>query len=445
MKDEKHINNLLINGSINRLNTTLHGPLFFLNKQRFLAAARTRTRIMQKQTNSLTIAPALMTVVIGLYFYWGVLTLMNDLLVPLFKQTFHLNYFQATLVQFSFFASYLLCAIPAVWLLNKMNYKKTLIIGLTVLIAGSLFFIGASIWHEYVFILFALFILGSGVVIIQVAANPLLAQIGSKKTASARLALGHGFTALGFSITPFLLSAYVSMHHMKIIYFVIALVMFLSILWVNANQFNLPALQVNPAPINAKDKKALWLSPVFIGSFFGIFFYVGAEVSIGSLLVSYLRLPQIVHFSLQHAAQYLSIYWGGSMIGRFIGARLLMKRSAAKILTLHAIANIILLVGAVNLSGYWGMWSLLCIGLFNSIMFPVIFSLGLSCLKNSKHKNIVSACLAMATSGAAIIPVLQGRLADQIGLQHSFALLIVCYLYIAFFGRLAHRRTNVPA
>lgn len=393
--------------------------------------------------NSLTMAPALMTVIISLYFYWGVLTLMNDLLVPLFKQDFHLNYFRATLVQFSFFASYLLCAFPAVKLLNCLNYKKSLMIGLLVLIIGSLLFIAANIWHIYLFILLALFVLGTGVVIIQVAANPLLAQLGSAKTSAARLSLGHGFTAFGFTVTPFLLSAYVSMDNMNVVYLIVAIIMFLSILWVKSNNFNLAELKMSTLPPQSSNDQSLWLSPIFMGSLFGIFFYVGAEVSIGSLIVSYLKLPEIMHFSLQHAAEYLSLYWGGSMLGRFIGSRLLMKRSAAIILTVHAIANLALLIGAVSLTGYWAMCSLLSIGLFNSIMFPVIFSLGLSCSPSSKHKNTVSACLAMATSGAAFIPLLQGWLADQIGLQNSFGFLIFCYLYIAFFGYLAHSKSRV--
>jgi MFS transporter, FHS family, L-fucose permease len=393
---------------------------------------------MKENTNKLTIAPALMTVIISLYFYWGVLTLMNDLLVPLFKQDFHLDYFRATLVQFSFFASYLLCAFPAVKLLNRVNYKKYLMIGLAVLIVGCLLFIAAGAWHVYAFLLLALFILGTGVVIIQVAANPILAQLGAAKTSSARLALGHAFTAFGFAVTPFVLSSYVSMSHMKVIYLVIAAVMGLSILWVNVSSFNLPELHVDKQPLQLDKNRSLWLSPLFVGSFLGIFFYVGAEVSIGSLIVNYLKLPQIVHFSMRHAAQYLSLYWGGSMLGRFIGSRLLMKRSAAMMLTVHAMMNMLLLVGAVTLTGYWAMWSLLSIGLFNSIMFPVIFSLGLSCSPNSKHKNIVSASLALATSGAALIPVFQGWMADRIGLQHSFGILIFCYLYIAFFGYIAH-------
>ena len=387
-----------------------------------------------------TSSKALLSLMLGLYFYWGVITLMNDLLVPLLKADFQLDYFHATLVQFSFFSSYLLCALPAVWLLRRLQYRNSLILGLMVLVLGCAFFVAAGEWRKVNFILLALFTLGCGVVIVQVAANPLLAQLGDSQTAPARLSLGHGVTSFGYTVTPFLLSAYVTMDNMKLIYASIAVVMMLSVFWVCNHDFNRSELCVKNDSSRLFSFAAICHSPVFIASFLGIFFYVGAEIAIGSLIVNFLQLPRVAHMSMKTASAYLSFYWGGAMLGRLIGVRILMSRSPCLVLSFHAVVNVCLIFIAVFYTGNVAMWALLLIGLFNSIMFPVIFSIGLGCFPDTRSKNAVSACLAMATCGGALVPLFQGWLADHLGLQYSFLGLIPCYVYIAFLGLYVFRR-----
>jgi MFS transporter, FHS family, L-fucose permease len=395
---------------------------------------------MSDNTSRFTSSPMIMMLLIMLFFYWGVLTLMNDLLLPVFREEFQLNYFHATLVDFGFFISYLFFALPAVAALNRIGYKRSLLIGLSILASGAAITCLAIKYHNFTLSILSLFVLGVGVVVMQVSANPLMDQLGEKKMATSRLSLGHGFTALGYAITPIIVGAYMTMSGLKIFYASVVVVVLATIFLLAGVSFKWsPRIDIDQRCKRVSLQKA-WLSPIFIGCVLGIFFYVGAEVSIGSLLVNFLELPQVVGFDQSTAARCLSLYWGGAMLGRFVGVRVLMHVRAAKVLLLHALLNIVLLMLAISMSGYTAMTCLIAMGLFNSIMFPVIFSLGLSCFASAHNKNWVSGSLSMATCGAALVPMAQGWLADCVGLQHSFSILLICYAYLVWLAIFIMRR-----
>ncbi|WP_264769526.1 sugar MFS transporter [Coxiella burnetii] len=386
------------------------------------------------KSKQFTTQPALFSTIVILFFIWGFITLLNDLLIPLLRERLHLSYGQAMLVQFSFFFTYFLMSLPMAFLLNKLKYQKGIIVGLFIIALGCLIFIPADLTLIYRVFLFGLFILASGIVMLQVSANPLITLLGPTKTSSARLTLAQGINSLGYVIAPLIVGRFIVATNLYVSYIIIALVLMAVALFIS--QFNFHRVD-DPLDKEEKDEIidfALWKHLPFTLGLVGIFFYVGAEVSAGSLIVNYLHLPQIANFSLSHAAAYLSIYWGGAMIGRLIGSYVLTKINASKVLAVCAVANLLLLCGVILMTGGAAMWSLLLLGVFNSIMFPTLFALAIAGLPNESIKNKASGFLIMAIVGGAIIPELQGLLADYIGLQHSFILLLVSYVIITAYG-----------
>ncbi len=383
----------------------------------------------------LSSSPKLFFGVSVLFFVWGVATILNDLLVPVFKQQFHLNYFSALLVQFMFFLAYFIMALPMVKLVNRWQYKRSTIFGLLIIIAGCLVFLLAKQSATYQLFLLALFVLACGVVMLQVSANTLITLLGNRQSASARLSLAQGINSCGYVLTPLLVGAFISIATLPYIY--AAMIVFLSLVIGLIVRTSFEAYDHVPIKVSAKNEgiiKPVFSQPYFFLAIIAIFAYVGAEVSAGSLVISFLGLPAIAHLSINQASQYLALFWGGAMIGRFLGSYILCLFKQHQVLLVYALINVLLVLSISFTIGKVAMWSLLAMGLFNSIMFPSIFALGLSLFKSNEVKNSAAGWLVMANIGGALIPILQGHLADLFGLQHSFLLLLFCYGFIACFA-----------
>ncbi|MDC9512046.1 sugar MFS transporter [Pseudoalteromonas sp. CST5] len=381
-----------------------------------------------------------------LFFMWGFITCLNDILIPHLKAVFNLTYVQAMLVQFCFFGAYFLMSLPSGYIVKKLGYKKGIVVGLLIAACGCVLFYPAAALHNYPVFLFALFVLASGITLLQVSANPYVSLLGPPKTASSRLTLTQAFNALGTTVAP-TFGAFLILDSASEAFLTPAQ---------NAESVQLPYLLLagmlillagifawlKLPDIMNEQKEAAEKSETIEGSAWqyrhltlgavGIFMYVGAEVAIGSFLVSFLAQENIAGLKEHVAAHYITYYFGGAMVGRFIGAAVMQKLPAGKVLGFNASMAIILVVIAMSTSGQLAMWSILLVGLFNSIMFPTIFSLALNGL--GKHTAQGSGILCLAIVGGAIVPLLQGALADSVGVQLSYVLPIFCYLFIAFYG-----------
>ncbi|WP_313272250.1 L-fucose:H+ symporter permease [Stenotrophomonas sp.] len=400
-----------------------------------------------------------------IFFMWGFLTCLNDILIPHLKSVFELNYTQAMLVQFTFFGAYFLMSLPAGRLVAKLGYKQGIVAGLVIAGIGALGFWPAAELRVYGAFLAALFVLATGITVLQVAANPYVALLGPERTSSSRLTLAQALNSLGTAIAPIfggmliLGNTVKSADELKALplaeqvayraqeaqsvqgpYLGLAVALFLLALFVFL--FRLPALSENSEQADSARHSygdALRHKHLLFGVL-GIFFYVGAEVSIGSFLVNYLSLPNIGGFSEQQATHYVSLYWTMAMIGRFAGSALLVRFSPRKLLALFALINVGLLALTMGTEGHVALYSVVAIGLFNSIMFPTIFALGIERLGPLTNK--ASSLLIMAIVGGAVVPFLQGVLADRIGVHHSFVLPLLCYGYIIFYGLVGSRTST---
>ena len=378
----------------------------------------------------------------SLFFMWGFLTSLNDILIPYLKGMFSLSFTQAMLIQFCFFGAYFIVSIPAVKLVSKIGFQSGIVVGLVIAAIGCALFFPAAEFHIYGVFLLALFILASGITILQVSANPYVGVLGPEKTASSRLTLTQAFNSLGTTVAPLLggwlilssISA-ATAEQVKMPY--LAMSVTLLLMAFIFSQLNLPKLgkeQDNDVSHSDASHKLSFAKhkQLFLGAL-GIFMYVGAEVSIGSFLVSFITLESVSDIQPQTAGHYISFYFAGAMIGRFIGAALMQRIDASKVLAVHAVIAIVLICCAVFGSGSLAMWALLAVGLCNSIMFPTIFSLSLRGLGDLTSKGSGVLCLAIV--GGAVLPLLQGALADNFGVQSAMALPIVSYLYINYFAK----------
>jgi MFS transporter, FHS family, L-fucose permease len=396
-----------------------------------------------------------LAVVTTLFFMWGFLTSLNDILVPHLKSIFDLNYAQAMLIQFAFFSAYFLFSLPWAKFVNSVGYQRTMVIGLLTMAVGAFLFLPAASTASYGLFLTALLILAGGITGLQVAANPYVGLLGKPETASSRLDLTQAFNSLGTTIGPkiggllILSAAPLAVEQLtqlapqalkayrvqeadtvRLPYAVIGVALVLLAILIGTSK--LPEIHAARPRSGEKLNDSIWKHPNLLFGAIGIFAYVGAEVSIGSFLVNYFGLPQIASLSAKAAAGYVSFYWGGAMIGRFIGAPLLQRFRPGHLLALCSIAAGVLVTTSMLLGGHTAMWTILSIGLFNSIMFPTIFTLGVAELGPLTGNG--SGILNMTIVGGAILPVLQGVIADHIGLQHAFFVPLICYLYILFYG-----------
>jgi FHS family L-fucose permease-like MFS transporter len=395
-----------------------------------------------------------LAVVTTLFFMWGFLTCLNDILVPHLKSIFDLSYARVMLVQFAFFSAYFLFSVPWSKVVNKIGYQRTMVVGLLTMAFGSFLFLPAASAASYPLFLTALVILAAGITGLQVAANPYVDLLGKPETASSRLDLTQAFNSLGTTIapkvggllilsaapmameqirqfTPQALQAY-RVHEaasVKMPYAVIGIALVLLAILIGT--FRLPKIETAESS-GRKVDDSIWMHPNLLFGALGIFAYVGAEVSIGSFLVNYFGLPEIGNLSAKTAAGFVSFYWGGTMVGRFLGAGLLRRFRPGSLLALCATFAATLVTASMLLGGHMAMWLILAVGFFNSIMFPTIFSLGVAELGPLTGNG--SGLLNMAIVGGAILPVIQGVIADHIGLHHAFVLPVICYLYILFYG-----------
>lgn len=402
----------------------------------------------------------------SLFFMWGFITCLNDILIPHLKAVFSLNYTQAMLVQFCFFTAYFIVSIPSGYLVAKIDYKGGIVSGLVIAAIGCLLFYPAAGLHSYPLFLGALFVLASGITLLQVSANPYVTILGEAQTAASRLNMTQAFNSLGTAIAPYfgalliLSTAVKSADDIKLLnaeelaayqaaeaaavqnpYLFLAAVLFLiASIFTLIKLPKVTAVEQQTADNNQSNGqlyKNAWSHKHLVLGAIAIFVYVGGEVSIGSFLVSFLTQPSIAGLGVQAAGEYISFYWGGAMIGRFIGAAAMRKVQPNKVLACNAVIAALLVLMTIFGSGRFAMWTILAVGLFNSIMFPTIFSLAINGL--GKQASQGSGILCSAIVGGAIFPVLQGMFADRIGIQHAFFIPVLCYLYIAFYGWKGHK------
>lgn len=410
-----------------------------------------------------------------LFFLWGFITVLVDSLIPRLRELFTLTYFQAGLVQFAFFGAYFLLSIPASYILSKIGYKKGIILGLLTMALGCLLFYPAASYRIFGVFMVAYFILAGGITILQVAANPFVAVLGSEEGASSRLNLSQAFNSLGTAIAPaigalFILSdviktkdeiavldssareAYLTAEAAAVQTPFLGLALFISLIAVIFLFAKLPAMISETSTgtyMEALKNKKLMQGVL------GIFFYVGAEVAIGSYLVNYfldMNLVSVIKESnlMRSIAEtilnsglaekdgkavvgvFVTFYWSGAMIGRFAGAYLTKIMKPGKVLAIFATISISLIVLSISTVGLVSMWSILAVGLFNSIMFPTIFTLAIDGIGHLKPK--ASGMLCTAIVGGAIIPPAFGFLTDQMAFKNAMIFIILCYAYIVWFG-----------
>ena len=396
-----------------------------------------------------------LAVVTTLFFMWGFLTCLNDILVPHLKSIFDLNYAQVMLVQFAFFGAYFLFSIPSAKIIDSIGYQRSMVVGLLTMGIGAFLFVPAASAPSFALFLVALIVLAAGITCLQVAANPYVTVLGKPETASSRLNLTQAFNSLGTFLAPFFggllilsaapkameeiramapdaLQAY-RLHEaatVKTPY--VGLGIALVVLAAAIGSFKLPKIPQAQHKVGEKVNDSIWNHPNLIFGAIAIFVYVGAEVAIGSFLVNYFSQPEIGGFTEKVAASFVAFYWGGAMVGRFIGSGLLQKMKTGQLLGICAVCAAALVTISMMTTGHFAMWSIILVGFFNSIMFPSIFTLGVAELGPLTGDG--SGIMIMAIVGGAIIPLAQGAIADRIGIHHAFFLPVICYLYILYFA-----------
>lgn len=472
---------------------------------------------------------AALATVTTLFFMWGFLTCLNDILVPHLKPIFDLNYARVMLIQFAFFGAYFIFSIPSARIIDWIGYQRSMVVGLLTMGVGAFLFVPAASVPSYGLFLGALIVLAAGITCLQVAANPYVTVLGRPETASSRLNLTQAFNSLGTFLAPFFGSLFIlstapktadeiralapqalhayRLHEaatVKMPY--VGLGVALVILAIAIGSFKLPKIAHAQHKVGEKVHDSIWKHPNLVFGAIAIFVYVGAEVSIGSFLVNYFHEPNIGGLTEKLAASFVAFYWGGAMLGRFIGSNLLsgskvkymalvaavsvvlillsypiagtlppeyqpsvpnltflawlvvagrplfvlvaiasalialaavmrggqVTARTGLLLALCAVSTSILVAVSMLSSGHLSMWSIILVGFFNSIMFPSIFTLGVAELGPLTGDG--SGILIMAIVGGALIPVMQGAIADRIGIHHAFFLPVICYLYILFFA-----------
>lgn len=398
-----------------------------------------------------------LSAVTTLFFLWGFITCLNDILIPYLKAIFQLSFAQANLINLCFFGAYFLMSIPAGKLVAGIGYKKGMLLGFVVAAIGAFLFYPAAAQRAYGLFLGALFVLASGITLLQVAANPYVAILGPPESASSRLSLTQAFNSLGTTLAPLLGSALIlsrlpkldnattaasiDISAVQLPYLVIGgMLLLISLI---LSRINLPVIEhvADDDEATGEHHRSAWQYRHLILGVVGIFMYVGAEVAIGSHIVSYLALPNVMSLDPTAAGNKVAYYWGAAMVGRFAGAYLLNKFSPAKLLAFTAVGAVSLILISINTTGAVAMWSLLAVGLMNSVMYPTIFTLAVAGL--GRHTEEGSGLLCTAIVGGALVPMLFGAIADHSGLRLALLLPIVCYAYIMWYGLRGSRRVAV--
>lgn len=410
-----------------------------------------------------------------LFFMWGSLTSLNDVLIPYAQHVFKIRIDASMLIQTAFFSAYFVFSIPSARIIDWIGYKKAIVVGLLTMVVACLGFYPAAKIPSFPFFLAALIVLATGITILQVAANPYVAVLGKPQTASSRLNLTQAFNSLGTAVFPWIGARIIlktstdaiaqstsqeatAIVRLYVYFFAVALF----ILAIGISMSKLPKIESAEHRIGEKVNDSIWKHPNLVYGAIGIFVYVGGEVAIGSSIANYLALPNIggfaadvadpaarYHTALGEAAKYISVYWLGAMVGRFIGSALLQKIKPGKLLALFSVMAAMLVCISVMTSGHIAMWSILAVGLFNSIMFPCIFTMSIDELGPLTGDG--SGILNMAIVGGAIIPYLVGKIAVLLdrayypammqgetswgqGIHYALVVASICYLYILFFA-----------
>ena len=400
-----------------------------------------------------------------LFFMWGFITVINNTLLPHLRSVFDLNYTQTTLIESVWFIAYFVASIPSAKLIARVGYQRAIVIGLGIMAVGALMMVPAARLPSYNLVLTALFVIASGITLLQVAANPYVTVIGPPETGSSRLNLVQAFNSLGTTLAP-LFAGYLILGRSKggtsdadvvltaaekyadaqsviLPYLIVAAI--LIVLAVVIARFPLPALgqASQRASREARKGMSLWNHRNLVFGIPAIFIYLIAEIGVANLFINFVSQPDIADITHEQASRYLAILWGGMMVGRFLGAVLMQKIRAETVLACFSIGAFLVMLVATFASGPTAMWALIAVGFFHSIMFPTIFTLGIKGLGPLTEEG--SGLLIMAIAGGALV-IVQGWLADQYGLQMSFLLTVVCELYILFYALWGSKPTNaVPA
>ncbi|PZO75049.1 MAG: glucose/galactose MFS transporter [Sphingomonas hengshuiensis] len=416
---------------------------------------------------SASYAPAL-TLLASLFFMWGFITVINNTLLPHLRSVFDLDYTRTTLIESVWFIAYFFASIPSAKLIERIGYQTSLVVGLLVMAAGALGMVLAASLPSYGVTLVMLFVIASGITLLQVAANPYVAVIGPSETASSRLNLVQAMNSAGTMLAP-LFGAYLILGRSKggtsqvgtvltqaerladarsvILPYVLVAVVLVVLAFVIA-RFPLPAMGAATGRVARAERRkhSLWNHRNLVFGVPAIFIYLIAEIGVANLFVNFVSQPDIANVTTELAGRYLTLLWGGMMIGRFVGSVVMQKVDAARVLAFFSIGAFVVMLGATFLSGPAAMWSLILVGLFHSIMFPTIFTLGIKGLGPLTEEG--SGLLIMAIAGGALV-VVQGWLADRYGLQMSFLLTAACELYILFYAlwgsKVTHSIDDVPA
>ena len=398
-----------------------------------------------------------------LFFVWGFCTVLNDAVIPHLQAIFGLSYVQASLIQLAFFGSYFLFALPAGKLVEIIGYQKTMVAGLCLMGFGALLFIPAASSATYAFFLGAEVVLAAGVTVLQVSANPYVTILGPPETASSRLNLTQAFNTLGDSVAPYVGGALIlggaaaaspgaapltgalldasRVHQAASIKLpFLAIAGATAILALAVALYRFPRIELTrdfrPSSMDGT-QDSLWNHPhLYLGAI-AIFIYVGAEVSIGSFLVKYFADPLIAGLSLETGAKLVTFYWSGMMVGRFIGSAAMQRIASHKILAWCGVGAFLMVLASLLGTGYFALVTILAVGLFNSVMFPTIFTLAVAELGPLTGRG--SGLVVQAIVGGAVLPVLMGYFADRYGIHHALALPLICYLYIIYYGWRGYR------
>lgn len=396
--------------------------------------------------------PAL-TLLASLFFMWGFITVINNTLLPHLRSVFDLNYTQTTLIESVWFIAYFFASMPSAWLIERVGYKKALVAGLSIMALGALLMIPAARIPSYGVVLTALFVIASGITLLQVAANPYVAVIGPPESAPARLNLVQAFNSMGTTLAPLFGGALIlgrsvsgttqggapltmeqriaDAQSVQLPYLIVAAV--LVVLAIVIARFKLPSLSAGARRAAAEERKhmSLWRHRNLVLGIPAIFIYLIAEIGVSNLFINFVSAPEIGNLTHEQASRYLFLLWGGMMVGRFIGSFVMRKVPAENVLAVAAAGAAVVMLVAATATGSTAMWALISVGLFHSIMFPTIFTLGIRGLGPLTEEG--SGLLIMAIAGGALV-IVQGWLADQYGLQTSFFLTFACELYVLFYA-----------
>ncbi|MEJ5977382.1 sugar MFS transporter [Novosphingobium sp. PS1R-30] len=433
------------------------------------AVPSSATPLTNPQDGAVRYGPAL-TLLASLFFMWGFITVINNTLLPHLRSVFELNYTQTTLIESVWFIAYFVASIPSAKLIERIGYQKALVVGLLIMAAGALGMMLAASLPSYGVTLTMLFVIACGITLLQVAANPYVAVVGKPETASSRLNLVQALNSAGTMLAP-MFGAYLILGRSKggtaeagvvlteaerladaqsviLPYGLVAAV--LLILAVVIAKFPLPAMVSTGARREALHDAAgqgawqrfwnhpLWQHRNLVLGVPAIFIYLIAEIGVANLFINFVSQPDIANLTHEQAGKYLSLLWGGMMVGRFAGAAIMQRFDAAKVLALFSVGAFVVMIVTVFAQGPVAMWSLILVGLFHSIMFPTIFTLGIKGLGPLTEE--ASGLLVMAIAGGALV-VVQGYIADRVGLQTSFLLTAACELYIVFYALWGSRPT----